>query len=64
MNQGNSAVQRLGIVKSHLDGIKKNPTNAISTTKHDDDVVIVSARRTAICKARKGGFKVNIELLI
>ncbi|XP_024958585.2 3-ketoacyl CoA thiolase 1, peroxisomal-like [Citrus sinensis] len=28
----------------------------------DDDVVIVAAYRTAICKAKRGGFKDNLKL--
>ncbi|KAG6899567.1 hypothetical protein C0993_009179 [Termitomyces sp. T159_Od127] len=34
-----------------------SPAKARILAKHDDDVVIVSAVRTAITKARKGGFK-------
>jgi len=35
------------------------PTSAMGTigTKHPDDVVVVSALRTPICRAKKGGFK-------
>ncbi|KAG5725987.1 3-ketoacyl-CoA thiolase B, peroxisomal, partial [Termitomyces sp. T112] len=34
-----------------------SPAKARILAKHDDDVVVVSAVRTAITKARKGGFK-------
>ncbi|KAG5642771.1 hypothetical protein DXG03_002150 [Asterophora parasitica] len=42
-----------------------SPAKSRLLTKHDNDVVIVSAIRTAITKARKGGFKdTHPELLL
>ncbi|KAG6888858.1 hypothetical protein C0995_005279 [Termitomyces sp. Mi166 len=41
-----------------------SPAKARILAKHDDDVVIVSAVRTAITKARKGGFKDTLPDLL
>ena len=53
-----SPAQRLGTIKHQLTAVTANATRA--SYKNDDDVVIISARRTAICKARRGGFKVTL----
>lgn len=49
--------QRLSTLKQHLVSVSENPTRSLAHNKHDD-VVIISARRTAVCKARRGAFKV------
>ena len=45
-------MQRAAVIAKHL-----KPAPAAADAKHDDDVVIVSAYRTAITRARKGGFR-------
>lgn len=52
-----TAAQRLSTLKNHVAGASLNQTGALCA-KNGDDVVIVSAKRTAICKARRGAFKV------
>ena len=47
-----AAARRLGAVAAATGA--GAPASALS---HDEDVVIVSALRTAVCKARRGGFK-------
>ena len=51
------AAERLGTLKNHIAGVFVNQTGSLCP-KNGDDVVIVSAKRTAICKARRGAFKV------
>ncbi|KAJ1922153.1 3-ketoacyl-CoA thiolase with broad chain length specificity [Mycoemilia scoparia] len=50
-----SPTQRLGQIASHLGAQPANRTQI--GTKNPDDVVVVSALRTPITRARKGGFK-------
>ncbi|KAF9173100.1 hypothetical protein BGX21_010099 [Mortierella sp. AD011] len=50
-----SSVNRLGQIKSHFTGGSQR--EHLINHRHPDDVVIVSAVRTPICRAGKGGFK-------
>ncbi|KAF9427998.1 hypothetical protein BGZ76_002105 [Entomortierella beljakovae] len=51
----NSSHSRLDQIKSHFTGGSKR--DQLIKHRHPDDVVIVSAVRTPICRAGKGGFK-------
>jgi len=56
-----ASLRRLNILATHLTAgntvsmVPQRVANA--SQKSDDDVVIVTAHRTAICKAKRGGFK-------
>lgn len=47
---------RIAQLASHLDPRTKSGL-AAATAKHDDDVVIIAAGRTPLCKAFKGGLR-------
>eukprot|EP01127_Copromyxa_protea_P002818 TRINITY_DN12758_c0_g1_i1.p1 TRINITY_DN12758_c0_g1~~TRINITY_DN12758_c0_g1_i1.p1 ORF type:complete len:430 (-),score=130.25 TRINITY_DN12758_c0_g1_i1:72-1361(-) len=59
--QQEAYVRRLGVVSSHLAESASTPLArqpvAAASVKRDDDVVIVCALRSAICKAKRGSFK-------
>ena len=51
-------MDRTKVIFGHLTGAPHvNPTSASMFNNGPDDVVIVSALRTPICKARRGGLK-------
>jgi len=47
----------LGVENSNVNNVEVSNCAASKHTKSDDDVVIVAALRTPICKAKRGGFK-------
>lgn len=52
------ASQRLELISSHLTAQPTSSTNVTKIgVKSPDDIVIVSALRTPITRAKKGGFK-------
>lgn len=71
MSNQSKAAQRQQVLLGHLSAqqpgfeehVQRHPTSASDTVDYerraatDDDVVIVSACRTALCKAKRGGFK-------
>ena len=60
MNRVNVICGHMGALAPGVKSIEQQPTAGMSGpigTKGDDDVVIVSALRTAIARARKGNFR-------
>ena len=59
-------MQRIATIARHLGSNSQSlrpeaqPTAATRSTENDDDVVIVSALRTPVCKAARGQLKVRI----
>jgi len=51
----NKILSHLNKSRDYLEQVTQNQTSG--STKSDDDIVIVCAVRTPICKAKKGGFK-------
>lgn len=55
-----ASLRRISLVTKHLTESAQPQLvrqTVAASAKHDDDVVIVCAQRTAICKAKRGGFK-------
>jgi len=59
--QQEAYARRIGVVSNHLTESAISPLYrqpvASASPKRDDDIVIVCCLRTAICKAKRGGFK-------
>lgn len=55
-------MERVKRIENHLKGsklnLKTNFCSAPNFASSDEDVVIVAAKRTPICKAKRGSFKV------
>ena len=45
--------------RENVSRVETRPTGAASHVGSADDVVVCAARRTAMCKGRRGGFKVR-----